>query len=339
MFSKVELLKEKILDDIRTGRLERSEPIPSRFSLMHKYSFSRGTVDRAMMELSRDGFLYSRQGSGTFVADKREMSVVNQVFLAGNYDLRTSADSETAYLASRIQQHLPCYLYNINDIRTSLGKIARPGNSVIWQRPSYEQLMVMKYLASAGASQLLIGRTYADFDHVTTDAYDGIRNGLKWLIGKGCRKIAFISPENNPDSPFIAERQIAFYEIALELGIKIDMELVFKKDFKDFKSDMDFISSRLFKAGKVPDAIFSTYISAAYPLMTIADGRGLRPGRDFWFLTFDYEPKLEGWKGVGMLKQLWDEMGDKAVEWVLRKGKSRRNEFKIKISPRLLKGD
>ncbi|HBC85434.1 MAG TPA: hypothetical protein DCZ94_00620 [Lentisphaeria bacterium] len=339
MFSKVELLKEKLLDDIRTGRLKKSEPIPSRFSLMHRYSFSRGTVDRATMELSKEGFLYSRQGSGTFVADKHECSVINQVFLAGNYDLRTNADSETACLASKIQQHLPCYLYNINDIKTSLGKIARPGNAVVWQRPSYEQLMVMKYLASAGASQLLIGRTYADFDHVTTDAYDGIRNGLRWLMSKGCRKIAFITPGNIPDSPYIAERQIVFYETALELGIKVDMELVFKRSFSNFKADLDSVAAAIFKSGKKPDAVFSTYIPIAYPLMTIADSLGVRLGKDFWFLTFDYEQKLDGWKGVGMLKQLWEEMGDKAVEWVLRKGKNRRSEFKIKISPKLLKGD
>ncbi len=339
MFSKVELLKEKILDDIRTGRLKKSEPIPSRFSLMHRYSFSRGTVDRAMMELSKDGFLYSRQGSGTFVADRQDMSVIRQVYLAGNYDLRTHTDTETGILASKIQQHLPCYLFNINDIKTSLGKIARPGNAVIWLRPSYEQLMVMKYLASAGASQLLIGRTYADLDYVTTDAYDGIRKGLRWLVGRGCRRIAFITPENNPDSPFIAERQTAFYELALEMGIKAEMELVFKRGFKDFKADMDYLSERLFKSGRIPDAIFSTFIPVAYPLMTIADSRGLHPGKDFIFLTFDYEPRLDGWKGVGMLKQMWDEMGDKALEWVLRKGRSRKNEFKIKISPKLLKGD
>ncbi|HCE46108.1 MAG TPA: hypothetical protein DET40_21395 [Lentisphaeria bacterium] len=339
MFSKVELLKEKILDDIKSGRIKKSEAIPSRFSLMHRYSFSRGTVDRAMMELAKDGFLYSRQGSGTFVADKHESSAINQVYLAGNYGLRTGADSETADLAAKIQQHMPCYLYNINDIKTSLGKIARPGNAVIWQRPSYEQLMAMKYLASAGASQLLIGRTFGDFDHVTTDAYDGIRSGMKWLISKGCKWIAFVTPENNPDSPYIAERQIAFFEIAVELGINLDMDMVFKKQFKDFKADLDYVSARLFKSGKVPDAVFSTYIPLAYPLMTIADSLGLKTGKDFKFLTFDHEPRLDGWKGVGMLKQPWEEMGDKAVEWLLRKGRNRKVAFKIKISPKLLKGD
>ncbi|MFZ2654645.1 MAG: substrate-binding domain-containing protein [Victivallales bacterium] len=339
MFSKVELLKEKILDDIKSGRIRKSGAIPSRFSLMNRYSFSRGTVDKAVMELARDGFLHSRQGSGTFVADKRENSAIGQVYLAGDYGLRTGADAETADLASKIQQHMPCYLYNINDIKTSLGKIARPGTAVIWQRPSYEQLMTMKYLASAGASQLLIGRTYGNFDYVTTDACDGIRNGIRWLVGKGCRRIAFVTPGNNPDSPYIAERQIAFYEIAIELGIKLDIDMIFKKDFKDFKGDLDCISARLFKSGKIPDAIFSTYVSMAYPLMTIADGLGLETGRDFRFLTFDYEPKLEGWKGVGMLKQLWDEMGEKAVEWLLRKGRNGKSAFKIKISPKLLKGD
>ena len=236
MFSKVELLKAKILDEIKSGKIGKSDPIPSRFSLMHRYSFSRGTVDRAMMELAREGFLYSRQGAGTFVADVSTTDKISEVYLAGNYSLRSYTDLETAHLASEIQKHLPCYLYNVNDIKTSLGKIAKPGKAVIWMRPSYEQLMSMKYLAAAGASQLLIGRTYGDFDHVTTDAYAGIRQGLAWLMEKGCRRIAFVSQENNPDSPYIAERQIAFYEIAFEMGLKLDMGLVFKRNFADFKA-------------------------------------------------------------------------------------------------------
>ena len=56
---------------------------------------------------------------------------------------------------------------------------------------------------------------------------EGIRKGLEWLVGNAGREVVFITPENNPDSPYIAERQIAFYELAVEMGLKLDKDRIF----------------------------------------------------------------------------------------------------------------
>lgn len=45
--------------------------IPSESELVNRFGVSRGTVQRAIIELSRLGFLYRVQGKGTFVANTR----------------------------------------------------------------------------------------------------------------------------------------------------------------------------------------------------------------------------------------------------------------------------
>lgn len=59
-----QLLRQKILD----GRWSPNEMLPSEASLMKQYHVSRATVRQALDELVSDGFIYRRQGRGTFVA-------------------------------------------------------------------------------------------------------------------------------------------------------------------------------------------------------------------------------------------------------------------------------
>ena len=50
----------------------RSKPhsrLPSRMKLCDQFQVTRTTVDRAVEELIREGYLYSLNGSGTYVAD------------------------------------------------------------------------------------------------------------------------------------------------------------------------------------------------------------------------------------------------------------------------------
>ena len=71
MLSKVEAVKEKILSEIKAGKFKSGMIIPSRHQLMKKYSCSRGSIDTAIGGLSKKGILYSHQGKGTFVAEKK----------------------------------------------------------------------------------------------------------------------------------------------------------------------------------------------------------------------------------------------------------------------------
>lgn len=69
-----ELLYLKIKEDLlqKIERMEKDERLPSRTKLIEEYNVTRSTIDRAISELIGEGYLYSRDGSGTYVMQNKE---------------------------------------------------------------------------------------------------------------------------------------------------------------------------------------------------------------------------------------------------------------------------
>ncbi|BEU86657.1 GntR family transcriptional regulator [Selenomonas sp. TAMA-11512] len=63
-------LKDILLEDIESGKLEPSERIPSENELSDTYGVSRMTARSVLVDLTREGRLYRVPGKGTFVAEK-----------------------------------------------------------------------------------------------------------------------------------------------------------------------------------------------------------------------------------------------------------------------------
>jgi GntR family transcriptional regulator, arabinose operon transcriptional repressor len=73
----VKLMKPKyqiILDDIKnrilSGEYRVGEQIPTESALQEKYTVSRHTIRKAILELSNEGYLRSEKGSGTYVSSQ-----------------------------------------------------------------------------------------------------------------------------------------------------------------------------------------------------------------------------------------------------------------------------
>lgn len=67
----------KMVDDLRQliheGELQPHAQLPSTRALMNTYGLSDNAVYRAVALLKSDGYVYSRQGAGVFVADRRAL--------------------------------------------------------------------------------------------------------------------------------------------------------------------------------------------------------------------------------------------------------------------------
>lgn len=61
-----EKVKQEILKDIK--KYETDQRIPSRIQLAKEYGVTRTTIERAISELVGEGYLYSKDGSGTYVS-------------------------------------------------------------------------------------------------------------------------------------------------------------------------------------------------------------------------------------------------------------------------------
>ncbi|HOA54201.1 MAG: GntR family transcriptional regulator [Acetivibrionales bacterium] len=68
--TKYSMLKAFLKDEILMGNIKPGEKIPSENTLAEKFSLSRQTVRKAISMLVNEGFLYTRQGKGTFCRDR-----------------------------------------------------------------------------------------------------------------------------------------------------------------------------------------------------------------------------------------------------------------------------
>ena len=75
-------IKDLLLSDILSGKLQPGQKIPTEFELSATYGVSRITVRGAVLELVKSGHLVRRQGKGTFVYKPivGENVLVNQSF-------------------------------------------------------------------------------------------------------------------------------------------------------------------------------------------------------------------------------------------------------------------
>src|SRR3954454_510839 len=67
---KYEQVKKELIADITAGRWSAGGAIPSEAQLLKRFSVSRPTLVRSLQDLVRAGYLYRRQGKGTFVAGR-----------------------------------------------------------------------------------------------------------------------------------------------------------------------------------------------------------------------------------------------------------------------------
>ena len=72
-------LKELIIQRISTGELRPNDRVPSENELVQAQSVSRMTANRAMRELTDEGYVKRIAGRGTFVSDFRSQSHVLEV--------------------------------------------------------------------------------------------------------------------------------------------------------------------------------------------------------------------------------------------------------------------
>src|SRR5436309_15185406 len=67
---KYEQVKQKLISEIAAGRWSAGGSIPSEAQLLKRFKVSRPTLVRSLQDLVREGYLFRRQGKGTFVAER-----------------------------------------------------------------------------------------------------------------------------------------------------------------------------------------------------------------------------------------------------------------------------
>lgn len=72
-------VKQAIISQIRSGTWQSHQRVPSESELVNELGVSRMTINRALRELTSEGFLVRMQGVGTFVAEQKAHTAMLEV--------------------------------------------------------------------------------------------------------------------------------------------------------------------------------------------------------------------------------------------------------------------
>ncbi|WP_068613782.1 GntR family transcriptional regulator [Paenibacillus tuaregi] len=92
-------LKEMIVEDIESGRLNQGDKLPSERDLAEQHKVSRMTARHALSLLEREGFVERIVGAGTFVSNRKiQMDFTFNSFSKSMLDLGMKPTTETLFM-------------------------------------------------------------------------------------------------------------------------------------------------------------------------------------------------------------------------------------------------
>ena len=232
----VQDIKEKILD--RTYKTD--ERIPTEFELAQQYGVSRITSKRALEELKNEGFIYRKQGSGSYVSDHFDsmpkqvgqncIAVITPHFVSsGSFSPTIRGASETIQKNGLVLK-LFTSVKSSQEVDFLLQKLYREHIAGIIYYPfsDNENIATLSMLAFEKFPLVTIDK-YFDSIPVCSVVSDNIRGGFiaaKYLIDKGHSRIAFVSDIPLENASSIRDRYFGYCKALVDNNIKLDVDLV-----------------------------------------------------------------------------------------------------------------
>lgn len=286
----------RLKEQIEEGVLKPGDPLPTREKLMREHELSLSTVTRAISELERQGWLISRQGSGTFVvkrsngtAELSDETPVVGLLLPMETTQSQGLVTELVHEASEQNINL-VVMYSPNDEETELNLarllFEREIKAMIWLPVEPKRHVSVASLFGKNQRPVIIGEKVTEqiaspWTCVRMDYYGGTQSALNHLMEQGHRRIAYVGPRGN-ESDFgpALERWNAYKDFMKEHDLWNPEDLVYSPAlFREWHEHVDRLGA-LFRSQNAPTAIIgyddSIALEAARALKTL----GLRVPED-----------------------------------------------------------
>lgn len=98
-------IKERLLAEIRSGKLIEGEQLPVREELIHHFSVTRATLNKALQALISEGWLHAVRNRGTFIA-KPSTNLKVAIITTSPTSLPLSTSAVSAYDFSALMQSI-----------------------------------------------------------------------------------------------------------------------------------------------------------------------------------------------------------------------------------------
>ncbi|MCM0649355.1 GntR family transcriptional regulator [Clostridium swellfunianum] len=294
-------IKRNIIEEIKS--MSPNERIASRTDMVKKYNVTRTTIDRAISELIGEGYLYSLNGSGTFVSE-REVKAIQQLD-------EGQAISLGIILPNIMNDAYPGILRGIGDVASvndvnviicnsdndadkqakQISKLIESGVKGLIIVPAISEkkdINSFRLLKERKIPFVFCNRGVDDIEapKVMSNNFYGGYIATKHLLENGYRNIAYVSRFMYSAS---VERYQGYVSALYEAGAELNEELVvFEETSGEEKHGYNSTKMLLSKdKGKRPDAIFcfnDDIAMGAYEAITEA---GLAIGEDVGIVGYD----------------------------------------------------
>lgn len=329
-------ISKDILDRVRTKQLRPGESVGSHNDLSSRYGVSLITVKKALSKLISDGVLYSRVGSGTYVADqsmntshtrgKNEkaqktiglilsdianpffslvMKGAEKVISQHKYSLLISSGLPNTSSESKLDYYRDMGIDGL--IIASLDHTYKPGELVQECEDEAFPYIMVSYVSDD------------EINFVGSDHLKGAYIATEHLLKMGYASVGYV---NARPSNAVGALRLQGYQQAL-----LDYDLSFKDqmivNLTEDQADKYFAEGRrvgldLLKTGELPEALFVYNDLSALGLIEALLSKGVRVPDDVAIVGFDdIERAAYAPVPLTTVKQRKDEIGAKAARIIV----------------------
>jgi DNA-binding LacI/PurR family transcriptional regulator len=225
------------------AKLNSNDRLPARAELCKKLETTRTTLDRAINELVVEGALYSKGGSGTYVADSKEEQLIN----AGSWGVivRDVREGIYANLVRGVENVAQSYGISIilcnsdsdfNKQEQYIKRLSHSGVSGFIIAPIVSPVAQENYRLFNQLTEMKIPFVFCNRNAeginapvVATNDFYGGYIATKHLLEKGYRNIAYISYQKFRTS---VDRCQGYMSALMEKGIEVNQKIINQSDMK-----------------------------------------------------------------------------------------------------------
>jgi DNA-binding LacI/PurR family transcriptional regulator len=341
-------VKERLIEEIRA--LKPHDRLPSRTALADKYNAARTTIERAISELIGEGYLYARDGSGTYVAERSE-----------GLKPRAGTLSIGLIIPDIMHDTYPGILRGVEDVtnRHDISLVVCNTDNQVDKQSNYIQKLIDAGINGIVIVPAIVGAADLDPFHkleelnipvvfcnrgidgieapkVVSNNFYGAYIAVKHLIQSGCRSIAYIS---RPVYSTSYERYQGYTSALAEAQIPVREELVlFEPSFDLERQGYDSVNGML-QSGLRPDGIFCFNDGIALGAYEALTKHQLQAGKDIKLIGYDNTSVCERLPvKLSSVKFKTYETGANAAELVVQmlSGETVRKDKIVVLQPELV---
>lgn len=343
-------IKENIVKDIKN--MTSNARLPSRVELCQKYQVARTTIDRAISELIGEGFLYSRDGSGTYVVGNEALKIANNnTLIVVNWGVIVPDIASDTYpgilrgVEDVANQHninvVICNADNQSEKQTNyINKLIDAdikGLIIVPALKGKADLVSFQRLQERNIPFIFCNRSVEGITapKVIPNSFYGGYIATRHLIQNGYRSIAFVS---RPVYSITMERYQGYLSALVDAGMAVNEDYVFFDESFDCQTGYE-NTKRLLTQTPRPDAIFANNDVTAEGASAAITEAGLEIGKDIGLVGYDDSNICERLPvKLTSVKFRSYEIGFKAAEllWDISQGKDVPNNKTLIFHPELM---